>query len=97
MKDLKHVTAMADYALRIKEQLEYVNQHSFNNFRMRIGESLKFNNYLIFIYNIINIIYREYSVFVHKKKKILVQNYIMNQQLFYFISLFYQFFWYLIN
>ncbi|XP_014290684.1 adenylate cyclase type 6 isoform X2 [Halyomorpha halys] len=37
MKDLKHVTAMADYALRIKEQLEYVNQHSFNNFRMRIG------------------------------------------------------------
>lgn len=38
MKDLKHVTAMADFALRIKEQLEYVNQHSFNNFRMRIGK-----------------------------------------------------------
>lgn len=37
MKDLKHVTAMADYALRIKEQLDYVNQHSFNNFRIRIG------------------------------------------------------------
>ncbi|XP_024083238.1 adenylate cyclase type 6 isoform X2 [Cimex lectularius] len=37
MKDLKHVTAMADYALRIKEQLSYVNQHSFNNFRIRIG------------------------------------------------------------
>ncbi|KAE8742972.1 hypothetical protein FOCC_FOCC011402 [Frankliniella occidentalis] len=34
---LKHVTAMADFALRIREQLEYVNEHSFNNFRIRIG------------------------------------------------------------
>lgn len=33
----KHVTAMADYALRIREQLENVNEHSFNNFRMRVG------------------------------------------------------------
>lgn len=37
-RDLKHVTAMADFALRIREQLEYVNEHSFNNFRIRIGE-----------------------------------------------------------
>ncbi|XP_012270785.1 adenylate cyclase type 5 isoform X2 [Orussus abietinus] len=37
MKDFKHVTAMADYALRIREQLSYVNEHSFNNFRMRVG------------------------------------------------------------
>ncbi|XP_024943776.1 adenylate cyclase type 6 [Cephus cinctus] len=37
MKDFKHVTAMADYALRIREQLAYVNEHSFNNFRMRVG------------------------------------------------------------
>lgn len=37
MKDMKHLTAMADYALRIKEQLNYVNEHSFNNFRIRIG------------------------------------------------------------
>ncbi|XP_043290086.1 adenylate cyclase type 6 isoform X1 [Venturia canescens] len=37
VKDFKHVTAMADYALRIREQLAYVNEHSFNNFRMRIG------------------------------------------------------------
>lgn len=37
MKDMQHVTAMADYALRIKEQLNYVNEHSFNNFRIRIG------------------------------------------------------------
>lgn len=28
---------MADYALRIREQLAYVNEHSFNNFRIRIG------------------------------------------------------------
>lgn len=28
---------MADYALRIREQLENVNEHSFNNFRMRVG------------------------------------------------------------
>ncbi|XP_054271943.1 adenylate cyclase type 6 [Macrosteles quadrilineatus] len=37
MKDLNHVTAMADYALRLREQLKYVNEHSFNNFRIRIG------------------------------------------------------------
>ncbi|XP_034256486.1 adenylate cyclase type 5-like [Thrips palmi] len=36
-RGLKHVTAMADFALRIREQLEYVNEHSFNNFRIRIG------------------------------------------------------------
>ena len=28
---------MADYALRIRDQLSYVNEHSFNNFRMRVG------------------------------------------------------------
>lgn len=28
---------MADYALRIKEKLMEVNEHSFNNFRIRIG------------------------------------------------------------
>lgn len=37
MKDYKHVTAMADYALRIREQLASVNEHSFNNFRLRVG------------------------------------------------------------
>ncbi|XP_020289621.1 adenylate cyclase type 5 isoform X2 [Pseudomyrmex gracilis] len=37
MRDFKHVVAMADYALRIREQLAYVNEHSFNNFRMRVG------------------------------------------------------------
>ncbi|XP_069690634.1 adenylate cyclase type 6 isoform X2 [Periplaneta americana] len=37
MRGFHHVTAMADYALRIREQLSYVNEHSFNNFRIRIG------------------------------------------------------------
>lgn len=37
MANFTHVTAMADYALRIREQLAYVNEHSFNNFRMRVG------------------------------------------------------------
>ncbi|KAK9693517.1 Adenylate cyclase, conserved domain [Popillia japonica] len=37
MKTFGHVTAMADYALRIKEKLMEVNEHSFNNFRIRIG------------------------------------------------------------
>ncbi|XP_075213692.1 adenylate cyclase type 6-like [Lycorma delicatula] len=37
LQNMKHVTAMADYALRIKEQLANVNEHSFNNFRVRIG------------------------------------------------------------
>lgn len=37
MIEYKHVTAMADYALRLKELLEEVNEHSFNHFRIRIG------------------------------------------------------------
>ncbi|ENN74866.1 hypothetical protein YQE_08635, partial [Dendroctonus ponderosae] len=37
MQGFRHVTAMADYALRLKEQLQDVNEHSFNNFRIRIG------------------------------------------------------------
>ncbi|XP_071451517.1 adenylate cyclase type 6-like [Hetaerina americana] len=37
MINYTHVTAMADYALRLREQLAHVNEHSFNNFRIRIG------------------------------------------------------------
>lgn len=37
MQGYRHVTAMADYALRLREQLAEVNEHSFNNFRIRIG------------------------------------------------------------
>ncbi|XP_032526667.2 adenylate cyclase type 6 isoform X1 [Danaus plexippus] len=37
LRGYRHVTAMADYALRLREQLKYVNEHSFNSFRIRIG------------------------------------------------------------
>lgn len=37
MHGYRHVTAMADYALKLREQLQEVNEHSFNNFRIRIG------------------------------------------------------------
>lgn len=37
MVNFGHVTSMADYALRLLEQINEVNTHSFNNFRMRIG------------------------------------------------------------
>lgn len=32
-----HVVAMAEYALRMQEQLHHVNEHSFNHFKIRIG------------------------------------------------------------
>lgn len=38
MIDFRHVTAMADYAIQLFSKIEEVNEHSFNNFRMRIGE-----------------------------------------------------------
>ena len=40
MTDFLHVTSMADYALRLFEQIIEVNTHSFNNFRMRIGNEI---------------------------------------------------------
>lgn len=38
MPDMSHITALADFAFAIRTQLEYVNQHSFNNFKLRIGK-----------------------------------------------------------
>ena len=35
----KHVIAMTEYAFRLKQQLANVNEHSFNNFQMRIGKN----------------------------------------------------------
>ncbi|XP_045143184.1 adenylate cyclase type 6 isoform X2 [Echinops telfairi] len=32
-----HVTALADYAMRLMAQMEHINEHSFNNFQMKIG------------------------------------------------------------
>lgn len=36
-----HITALADYAMRLMEQMKYINEHSFNNFQMKIGERSK--------------------------------------------------------
>jgi len=44
--NFSHVTAMAEYALQLFDKIEEVNMHSFNNFRMRIGERI----FEIFIY-----------------------------------------------
>ncbi|XP_072423128.1 adenylate cyclase type 6-like [Chiloscyllium punctatum] len=33
-----HIMALADYATRLMEQMKYINEHSFNNFQMKIGE-----------------------------------------------------------
>lgn len=33
----RHVARLAMYAMRIQDQLDHVNVHSFNNFKMRIG------------------------------------------------------------
>ncbi|XP_076874719.1 LOW QUALITY PROTEIN: adenylate cyclase type 6 [Brachyhypopomus gauderio] len=32
-----HILAMADYAMRLREQMKHINEHSFNNFQMKIG------------------------------------------------------------
>ncbi|XP_062578862.1 adenylate cyclase type 5-like [Saccostrea cucullata] len=35
--DMSHVVAMAEFAFSIRDLLQNVNQHSFNNFKMRVG------------------------------------------------------------
>lgn len=36
-EDMSHVVALTEYAFTIQKQLKSVNEHSFNNFKMRIG------------------------------------------------------------
>uniref|UniRef100_G3P164 Adenylate cyclase type 6 n=1 Tax=Gasterosteus aculeatus aculeatus TaxID=481459 RepID=G3P164_GASAC len=36
-KGRSHILALADYAMRLREQMKYINEHSFNNFQMKIG------------------------------------------------------------
>lgn len=38
--NMSHVAALADYSFTIRTQLQYVNEHSFNNFKLRIGMSV---------------------------------------------------------
>lgn len=35
---VSNVIAVAEYALTIQKQLQYVNEHSWNNFKLRIGK-----------------------------------------------------------
>ena len=35
-----HVAAIADFAFAMKKQLDYVNENSWNNFKLRIGKNL---------------------------------------------------------
>lgn len=37
-KGRSHILALADYAMRLREQMKYINEHSFNNFQMKIGQ-----------------------------------------------------------
>lgn len=39
--DMSHVVAVAEYSFAIRQQLELVNQHSFNNFKLTIGTTGK--------------------------------------------------------
>nr|XP_009916775.1 PREDICTED: adenylate cyclase type 5 [Haliaeetus albicilla] len=32
-----HIKALADFAMRLMDQMKYINEHSFNNFQMKIG------------------------------------------------------------
>lgn len=34
-----HIRALADYAMRLMDQMKYINEHSFNNFKMKIGKT----------------------------------------------------------
>jgi adenylate cyclase 5 len=36
----QHVVAVTKFALKLLNKLEYINEHSFNNFNLRIGKSL---------------------------------------------------------
>lgn len=35
-----HIKALADFAMRLMDQMKYINEHSFNNFQMKIGNVL---------------------------------------------------------
>lgn len=37
----QHVVAVAKFAIKLLNKIEYINEHSFNNFNLRIGESSK--------------------------------------------------------
>lgn len=34
----QHVVAVTKFAIKLLNKIEYINEHSFNNFNLRIGE-----------------------------------------------------------
>lgn len=38
LRNKSHVAALADFALDLMDQLNFINEHSFNHFQMRIGK-----------------------------------------------------------
>lgn len=40
-----HITAMADFSLKLISQLNAINEHSFNNFKIRIGMNIGKGNF----------------------------------------------------
>ena len=42
-----HILALADYAMRLREQMKYINEHSFNNFQMKIGKPGKWKELVL--------------------------------------------------
>lgn len=51
-----HITALADYAMRLREQMKYINEHSFNNFQMKIGdENQKNGSFLLYSGSIVHV------------------------------------------
>lgn len=63
-----HIRAIADYAMRLMDQMKYINEHSFNNFKMKIGElqrgeqalSLGDGCFLSFIFYLIHEVMKPY-------------------------------------
>jgi len=54
-----HILALADYAMRLREQMKYINEHSFNNFQMKIGK-LRRRRKLILKHYLINLLWKDF-------------------------------------
>ena len=39
-RDMSHVVAVVEFAFALKRQVKEVNEHSWNNFKLRIGEKI---------------------------------------------------------
>ena len=63
-----HILALADYAMRLREQMKHINEHSFNNFQMKIGKpggsgDCSWN--IIYILNVDGHLFKRRTTIVH--------------------------------